>query len=394
MYPASAGSKKAIFVKCFFPRCSYQNQGDSYQAASRNSEFDYLCTMTKNALEIAANIIFWLLTAWLIASSFSIESHEIIMENGVERVSIIRNKGIITIILICVALSVVLFYSNLFHILKLNKRVAVRKVFLGSIALFAGTIMVYRFVEFLISGHLHLLLPGSISWGIITFYFTISIAYGVGKVWQQTERQRQQLSLEKKEAELNLLRSQLHPHFLFNALNNLLAMVDQKQNPELAQSLDRLSGLLRYVVYDTAHAKVLVQKEIDFIQHFAALQALRFEADELDFDLKVIGHHHQQEIEPGIFIPFVENAFKYGVEPERLSKIKIRFDLSEPGRIKFSICNPVFPTMQLQKGKGSGIPAARARLNLVYPGKHQLTIIEYDHYLVELEIETDESNNH
>ena len=168
-------------------------------------------------------------------------------------------------------------------------------------------------------------------------------------------------------------------------------MIDQKQNPQLATSLDQLSGLLRYVVYDT-EGDVTVRKEIDFTRNFAELQLQRYEKDEIDFQLEIIGKNDQQKIEPGIFIPFVENVFKYGVEPEKKSKVKIVFDLTDPNTIIFETTNPIYPTLQQNKGNGSGISSTKARLKLVYPNSHKLAITENEVFKVCLEFKTDESN--
>lgn len=346
--------------------------------------------MTKSGLEIGANLLFWLLTAWLITSSFSIESHEITVENGVETVNLVRDVLIIKKLLICIFISMVLFYFNFSNLIHLNKGIKSPYIFIKSGLYLLLAFAVYNFFEKLSADPLGL--PKSITWGSITFYFTISTAYAIVKVWQQTEFQRQRLILEKKQAELTLLRAQLHPHFLFNVLNNLLAMVDQNKNPALADSLDRLSGLLRYVVYDTEGAKVPVQKEIEFIKNFAELQSLRFEQEELDFELEVIGPFDKQAIEPGIFIPFIENAFKYGLEPEKQSRISVSFDLSEADRIKFVVVNPIHPAMLAQDGRGSGILSSKERLDLVYPDQHVLSIERAPNFKVALEIKTNESN--
>lgn len=349
--------------------------------------------MTKNGLEIGANLLFWLLTAWLITSSFSIESHEIIIENDKEVVNLIRSVQIIKQLLFCIFISMILFYANFGNLLALKKAKKQSRLILKSGIFLLLAFVAYNAVESFFSDPRAL--PKSISWGTITFYFTISTAYAIVKVWQQSEFQRQRLTIEKKQAELSLLRAQLHPHFLFNVLNNLLSMVDQKNNPALADSLDRLSGLLRYVVYETEGKKVPVQKEIAFIKNFADLQSLRFEQEELDFDLEVIGKYDQQKVEPGIFVPFIENAFKYGLEPEKYSQIKVRFDLSLPHKIRFTVVNPIHPNLSSQNGRGSGIRSSKERLNLVYPRQHVLSIdsAQQGNFSVQLEIETNESNH-
>jgi hypothetical protein len=324
----------------------------------------------------------------LITSGFSIQAREIEMVNGVETVKVVRSSSIVIKLLICIGISALLFYVNLWNILGLKAGGKKIKIAGQSVLALTLAISTYYLLD-----HQNMLsasppLPTSLSWGTIIFYFTISVAYGLGKVWIYVDRLQQKLALEKKQAELTLLRNQLHPHFLFNVLNNLLAMVDQQQNPLLADSLDRLSRLLRYVVYDMTAKAVPVKKEIDFIRNFAELQLLRFEQDEVKFVLEIAGDYDQQLVEPGIFVPFMENAFKYGAEPERYSEIKVRFDLSEKSKIKFSVTNPVFPLMQNRKGTGTGILSTKERLNLVYPNRHQLQITENEFFQVVLNIGT------
>ena len=347
--------------------------------------------MGKNWIEIIINIVFWLITGSLIVSGFSIEGEEIMIVNGVETIEIFRDQDLLRKLLVVVAISAIFFYINLKNVSNLNRKEKRLKIFLVVLSLLVLPILVYYTIEHLL--YIHLMLPHTIVLGIFIFYFTCSVAYGITKVWQRAERQKQQLALEKKQTELSLLRAQLHPHFLFNVLNNLLSMVDQKKNPVLATSLDRLSGLLRYVVYDTDGENVTVRKEIEFINNFAELQMQRFENDEIDFELEIIGEHDFQKIEPGIFIPFVENVFKYGIEPEKKSKIKISFDLTDPNTIIFDSSNPIYPALQKNKGNGSGISSAKARLELVYPNSHKLTIAENGTFEVHLEFKTDESNH-
>ncbi|MEO8398654.1 MAG: histidine kinase [Ignavibacteriaceae bacterium] len=332
------------------------------------------------------NVLFWIVTSWIITQGFSIEGIEYENIYGVVAHTVIRNSSMVLQLLICIGFSFILFYTNLWNVLQLIKGRHKSKIALISAALLISAIGSYSISDYFCRDSLPL--QQSLTFGTIIFFYTISTAYGLGKVWIQAETLRKKLTLEKKEAELTLLRNQLQPHFLFNVLNNLLATVDQQKNPLVADSLERLSSLLRYVVYDTASNKVQIKKEINFIKNFAELQLLRFEKDEVEFNLDIKGDFDHQEIEPGIFIPFIENAFKYGTEPEKYSEINVRFDLSDKSKIKFRIVNPIFPAMQ-QNGNGSGILSTKERLNLVYPNKHQLLINKTDFFILELKIETE-----
>jgi len=349
--------------------------------------------MKRLHLEILANILFWILTVWLIASSFSITFVDIEIINGNEVVNIQRDKAIIIQLLTLSAYSFIMFYLNYFSILKLRKEQNLLRTALLSASYFIIAVIVYHLTELLpmYSGFPKLQL--NLSVGITAFYFAVSMTYSLIKLWIYTENNRKRLLLEKKQTELTLLRSQLRPHFLFNTLNNLLAMVDQTNNPNLADSLNTLSNLLRYVVYETAEGKVSIIKEISFIKNFSNLQMLRFEKDEIEYNFDVEGEYDHQPVEPGIYIPFIENAFKYGVEIENTSFIYIRFDLSCKNMIRFTITNSVHDNCGQKSGSGSGIKKAKERLSLVYPQKHKIVIQNDKNFKVFIEIETDESNN-
>lgn len=349
--------------------------------------------MKKLHLEIPINILFWILTVWLISSSFSITFVDVDIVNGNEIINIQRDTVIIIQLLILSFCSFVMFYLNFFSILRLKKEQNLIRTAFISVAYLVLSIIIYHLTELLPPSSDFPSLSLSLSIGIMVFYFAVSTAYGLVKLWMFTENNRKLLLLEKKQAELTLLRSQLHPHFLFNTLNNLLAMVDQEHNPNLADSLNTLSDLLRYVVYDTAKGKVSIEKEISFVKNFSKLQMLRFEKDEIDYSFTVEGEFVQQPVEPGIFIPFVENAFKYGVEIENKSYINIKFDLLDSKMIRFSITNSLHRISDKKGGSGSGIKKAKERLNLVYPGKHKIEIQNNNFFHVFLEIETNERDN-
>jgi hypothetical protein len=332
-------------------------------------------------------LLFIALSAWLIASGFSIEAQDLEIINGVETLTIKRSLSLVYQLLLCIVTAVIVAYVNIYFLFNYYRRLPNYKLVLYSLTLLLVGFLLCFTIPSLTSNHA-LMLPTSLSLGIPIFYYTLSTAYGFGKIWWSSEQQRQQLVLDKKQAELNLLRNQLQPHFLFNALNNLLALVDQKQTPLLATSFDRLSQLLRYVIDESRVDSATIGKEIIFIQNYAALQLLRFEPGEVDFDLKITGTHNEQAIEPGLFIPFVENAFKHGTEPESPAKIAVTFDIEKPGEIIFTIKNKVIDIHQDSKRTSTGIRSTKERLELIYPRKHTLEIDTNEYFKVVLKITT------
>lgn len=343
--------------------------------------------MSKKRIEIAGNVAFWIITGFVILTHYSFYNVTIQTLNGHTTFVTTKDEVIFTKLLALIGISGVLFYANFALVLGLMRGKKMGGIIVKSLLLFVAANFAFNIFQHHIFGIHQKALSILLSSGIIIFYFTASITYATGKIWIITESKNQTLELEKTQAELSLLRSQLHPHFLFNVLNNLLSMVNQKENPALATAFERLSGLLRYVVIDTADEKIPIRKEIEFIRNFAELHALRFEKEELDFKLQVLGTHEMLLIEPAIFIPFIENAFKYGVEPEKISSINVVFDLTDDHKIKFSCINQIHETMQQLKGSGMGIESSKKRLNLVYPHRHHLEIHRNGNFEVLLEIE-------
>lgn len=342
--------------------------------------------MKKNWIEALIHIIFWVSTAWLVASGFSVMTHDIELVNDVETVRIVRNAVLIYQILFCVVVSIIAFYLNSWLILKWNRTGTGRSPVWYSALVFTGVLMVTYVVtkvRFISNAPP---IPRELAFGIVVFYFALSVAYSLTKLLIYNNQRQQELLMDKKQAELTLLRKQLQPHFLFNAINNLLSLVNPSENPRLVDSFDRLSQLLRYVIEESGTDKVSVVKEIEFLKNYIQLQLLRFNEDEVEIDFKVNGSYDSLQVEPGLFIVFVENAFKYGTEPEKRAKIEITFDLSKRNSIRFQIKNKVL--MRARNGVGTGIEASRKRLDLIYPDAYQLSISHAEDFIVELTLTT------
>jgi len=198
------------------------------------------------------------------------------------------------------------------------------------------------------------------------------------------ETQRQKL-----EAELKLLRGQINPHFLFNTLNNLYALSLDKSEKTPSMIL-HLSDLMRYMLYECRDNYVLIDKEINFIKNYLALEKIRI-GEKATIEIKIMGSTGLQHIAPLLFIPFIENAFKHGVNKQlNNSFIRIIFDLEKAGNIKFVIENTKDCKEQFtdKKYSGIGIENVKKRLSLLYPEKYSLKITDHQNiFRVELNIE-------
>jgi len=346
----------------------------------------------KRWIEITLNIIFWVVSSWVIIAFYSVETHGTENVNGENIVILRRNNHLVYYFFVVQVFFALYFYTQLYLFQKLRISKNIVLFLIKTLVLSFVCIMVYT------NGVKHFSFPGSIkiptiSHAIFGFYMAVAIGYGVIKLWIKDEQDKNQIKLVKNQVELNMLRSQLHPHFLFNTMNNLLSMVDQKENPKLATSIDKLSELLRYVVYDTKRAEVMIAEEVNFIRNYAELQLMRFTEDEIDYRFTLKGKNDQQPIEPGILLCFVENAFKHGVLPEVQSFIHILVDVSDIDSIIFEIENSIPSEAGIKEEGGYGLSATKDRLDLAYANRHTLVIKENKTYFIRLKIETNESNN-
>ena len=210
-----------------------------------------------------------------------------------------------------------------------------------------------------------------------TFYILSTVAIVVmikytGQM-RQMEKVKNQLEKQNLSSELALLRSQVNPHFLFNTLNNINALV--KKDPERTnQSILKLSDIMRYMLFEAANEKVHLVKEIEYIRSYIGLLSLRLEkADYIRFS--VTGEPQQISLPPMLFIPFVENAFKHGLKDADSPGILISLNIGKE-RLNFEVRNFIkSPSLaDTPDSKGIGIVNLKRRLELLYPDKHILLI--------------------
>jgi sensor histidine kinase YesM len=205
-------------------------------------------------------------------------------------------------------------------------------------------------------------------------------------IQQKTEHEKTEAELKLKEAELKLLKGQIHPHFLFNTLNNLysLALEKSDKTPDL---LIRLSDMLSYIIYDCNSGKVPLVKEIDFINSFLELQKVRY--DTCDITFKVDGELNGRQIAPMILHTFIDNSFKHGADKDSGNPwIKISISVTRGILFFTSINSTRLNDEPVGKVAGIGISNAMKRLDLIYQGRHDLVIDNSDNrYSVSLKLE-------
>jgi len=192
---------------------------------------------------------------------------------------------------------------------------------------------------------------------------------------------------ENLKTELALLRSQVSPHFMFNVLNNMVALA-RKKSDLLEPSLIKLSSLMRYMLYEADEEKVSLDKEIEYLQSYIDLQRQRFgNKVRVQVDLQADNEHYQ--IEPMLLIPFVENAFKHGTTLLEDPMININLQ-AEKNLLNFSVENRYNGMTVEEKDKTSGIGLAnvKRRLQLLYNDAYKLNISNHDHlFTITLQIQ-------
>lgn len=215
---------------------------------------------------------------------------------------------------------------------------------------------------------------GPFTWMSVVVYLLLTfICFAIyfTKEWVRYEKQKRVLVETQLTSELNYLKSQINPHFLFNTLNNLFSIAQKHNVTELEYGISRLSGLMRYMIYESNVDLVLLSKEIKHLRDFIGICQLRFKADELtvNFDEKGdIGHAY---IAPMLLLPFVENACKHGVGIETVSVIDISVEVKDK-KIIFNCKNDIRERTEITGG--IGLANVKKRLQLLYPAKHGLSI--------------------
>lgn len=334
-------------------------------------------------LEISLHVLFWLLSLWVFNQAFAMETVQEVFENGEQRVEYSVSYTYFFPILYSLAGLALLAYGHAFWALPRFLRSKEWPPYLRRVlALWGGALLLNWALN-----QLHNRLAGEplapyvfpplpLNTLLSGLYLSLSIAYRLGKNYLHDERLKQQLREEQLAAELRFLKSQINPHFLFNTLNNLFALAERKDQPELSQGIAELANLMRYVLYDGQAERVPLEKEIRFLESLIEIQQLRLdEQDEVVIGLNVRGDYQGRQIAPLILIPFVENAFKHGIYPPHPSVIRIDFEVSRE-HLRFQVSNPVFSDREneLPHPSGIGLENVRRRLALLYPERHELRV--------------------
>ncbi|WP_243397001.1 sensor histidine kinase [Flagellimonas pacifica] len=189
--------------------------------------------------------------------------------------------------------------------------------------------------------------------------------------WRKNEDLRKIVENEKTNSELQFLKTQLNPHFLFNSLNAIYSL-SAKNSKDSSEAIINLSELMRYMLYEANKNLVPLRKELEYIKNYVKLQRLRL-SDSINVKLKISGDDRHKVIPPLLFISFIENAFKYGTDYEGRTYVKINLSI-ENGSIHFKVENKIGPYRKQKDSSGVGLENVKNRLKLLYPESHELKV--------------------
>ena len=231
-------------------------------------------------------------------------------------------------------------------------------------------------------------------WGTFKYFIILvgtSSLLHFSKSWFLYKESQSNLMISQREktvAELETLKNQINPHFLFNSLNSIYSLVLNKEN-KAPEALIRLSDTMRYIIYESNEGTVELTRELDFISNYIELQKLRMSTkDTLVFDIN--GDAKNYKVAPLLLIPIIENAFKYGIKGEvESSFVRIQINITDAAMVLL-VKNNIgeVDSVERTKAAGMGLTNLKKRLELIYPKTHELNINKSeDTFYVKLKIE-------
>lgn len=230
----------------------------------------------------------------------------------------------------------------------------------------------------------------SVGRNVLPFIHIAAIAASIKllKFWYVQRKHTIEAEQQRTVAELKLLKAQLHPHFLFNTLNNLYSHT-LEFSPKSPEIVLKLSALLRFMIYESNSHRISLEKELDLLQNYITLEKLRY-GERLELSLNITGEIEKYQIAPLLLLPFLENAFKHGTS-KQIDQCWISFDLSiHESLMKFKLINSIDPANEenhVHPG-GLGLKNVTKRLDILYKGKHKLNSQKLEEvYVIDLEIE-------
>lgn len=285
-----------------------------------------------------------------------------------------------------------LFYLNFYYLIpryKLQRKgqqyfVAVTLVVIGELVFqyFLKVIFVQDFEAFVLNRELVFpALP------MLILVLTLSYALRISEEWRETERAKNELEKEMSSAEVTYLKTQINPHFFFNMLNGIYALAITRS--ELTpKAIIQLSEMMRYVLYESEKKTVALDKEVSYIRSYIDVQQLRLSTNN-QVKLEVRGTTSGIQVLPLLFIPFIENALKFGVSMDDTTLTDVSI-LVNQNSISFFCQNTIVTKGRVQECSGIGVQNARRRLELMYRDRYKLDLGAYgNNFIVQLTLQLD-----
>lgn len=221
-------------------------------------------------------------------------------------------------------------------------------------------------------------LPSMHGGSLLQFMLVFSLSF-----FLRINQRLSHIQSEKLKTEVSYLRAQINPHFLFNTLNSLYALALEKSD-SAPEAILRLSSMMRYVVTESGRDRVALENEVNYVKNYISLQRLRMD-DNTPLSFIISGNTGGKYISPLLLIPFIENAFKYGLNPEEDTFISIRIDVTDTQLEMRVKNNKVTMNLAAEEQSGHGLNNTLKRLEYLYPEKHTLTIFDtVQHFEVQL----------
>ncbi|MCA0931207.1 histidine kinase [Lutimonas saemankumensis] len=215
---------------------------------------------------------------------------------------------------------------------------------------------------------------------VIALVSAIKLTYD----WANEKKRNEDLQRVQLQTELNFLKSQIQPHFFFNTLNNLYALVI-KQSPNAANVVMKLSEIMQYVLYEVKEPKISLLKSINYLYSYLELEKLRY-GDRVKSEISIDGDIDEVEVPPLLFLPFIENCFKHGARNQEDINVLISFAVQD-NFLYFTVTNNYVKPVEAKPKHGIGIENVKRRLQLLYGSEYSLKIrAKVNEYSVNLKL--------
>lgn len=202
------------------------------------------------------------------------------------------------------------------------------------------------------------------------------VGFAFGADYFRSRRQHLQLLQAKSTAELQALKAQLNPHFLFNTLNAIFNSALKNDDPATAAMIEELAALLRFSIVEAQKAYTSIDAELTFLDRYLRLQQARLpQRPNLQLEIALDWDEQPAWIAPLLLVPLIENAFLYGISMDHPSFCRLQLTVQHQ-RLLLDLRNSIAPGRESKKGLGTGLPSVRQRLELLYPRRHQLTVTD------------------